>query len=86
MTCNPLRIETSSIWQYIDSLANEAAMPRQKNEMLTIRSTAEMKHLLHQAEDGEQRSVASMIGGPVRDYAKKAKLQPALTSQNAGEG
>lgn len=86
MTCNPLRIETSSIWQYIDSLANEAAMPRQKNETLTIRTTAEIKNLLPQAADREHRSQASMIEVPVRDYAKKAKLQPALTLQNAGEG
>ncbi len=61
-------------------------MPRQKNETLTIRTTAEIKDLLRQAAHREHRSLASMIEVLVRDYAKKAKLQPSPTSQSAEEG
>ena len=60
-------------------------MPRQKNETLTIRTTAEIKDLLRQAAEREHRSLASMIEVLVRDYAKKAKLQPSAASQSAGE-
>lgn len=60
-------------------------MPRQKNETLTIRTTAEIKELLRQAAEREHRSLASMIEQLVRDYAKKAKLQPSATSQNPEE-
>ena len=60
-------------------------MPRQKNETLTIRTTAEIKNLLRQAAEREHRSLASMIEVLVRDYSKKAKLQPSAASQNAGE-
>ena len=60
-------------------------MPRQKNETLTIRTTAEIKDLLRQAADREHRSPASMIEILVRDYARKARLQPSTTAQNAGE-
>ena len=60
-------------------------MPRQKNETLTIRTTAEIKDLLRQAAEREHRSLASMIEVLVRDYAKKAKLQLSAASQNAGE-
>lgn len=60
-------------------------MPRQKNETLTIRTTAEIKDLLRQAAEQEHRPLASMIEELVRDYAKKAKLQPSATSQNPGE-
>lgn len=61
-------------------------MPRQKNETLTIRTSAEIKDLLRQAAEREHRSLASMIEVLVMDYAKKAKLQPSSTSQSAGEG
>lgn len=61
-------------------------MPRQKNETLTIRTSADIKDLLRQAADREHRSLASMIEVMVMDYAKKAKLQPSAASQNAGEG
>lgn len=60
-------------------------MPRQKNETLTIRTTAEIKDLLRQAAEQEHRSLASMIEVLVRDYAKKAKLRPSATPQIAGE-
>ena len=36
-------------------------MPRQKNETLTIRTTTEIKDLLRQAAEREQRSLATMI-------------------------
>ncbi|MBL8428381.1 MAG: DUF1778 domain-containing protein, partial [Dechloromonas sp.] len=49
-------------------------MSRQKNETLTIRTTAEIKDLLRQAADREHRSLASMIEVLVMEYAKKAKL------------
>lgn len=59
-------------------------MPRQKNETLTIRTTAEIKALLRQAAEHEHRSLASMVEVLVRDYAQRAKLQPAL-AQPPGE-
>jgi uncharacterized protein (DUF1778 family) len=61
-------------------------MPRQKNETLTIRTTAEIKDLLRQSADREHRSLASMMEVLVRDYAKKAKLQSSATAKNAGKG
>lgn len=60
-------------------------MPRQKNETLTIRTTAEIKDLLRKAADREHRSLASMIEVLVMEYAKKAKLQASPTSLNKGE-
>ena len=60
-------------------------MPRQKNETLTIRTTADIKDLLRQAAEREHRSLASMIEVLVREYAKKAKLQPLATAQSARE-
>ena len=60
-------------------------MSRQKNETLTIRTTAEIKDLLRQAAGREHRSLASMIEVLVMDYAKKAKLQPSTTSQSKEE-
>ncbi len=60
-------------------------MPRQKNETLTIRTTAEIKDLLRQAADREHRSLASMIEVLVRDYAKKAKLQASMAAPSARE-
>ena len=60
-------------------------MSRQKNETLTIRTTAEIKDLLRQAADREHRSLAFMIEVLVMDYAKKAKLQPSASSQSTGE-
>ena len=60
-------------------------MPRQKNETLTIRTTPDIKDLLRQAAEREHRSLASMIEVLVREYAKKAKLQPLATAQSARE-
>ena len=56
-------------------------MQRQKNETLTIRTTAEIKDLLRQAAEREHRSLASMIEVLIRDYAKKTKLRPSTESQ-----
>lgn len=66
-------------WQ---SLPMRLAMSRQKNETLTIRTTAEIKDLLRQAAEREHRSLASMIEVLVMDYAKKAKLQPSASAQS----
>lgn len=46
-------------------------MSRQKNETLTIRTTAEIKDLLRQAADREHRSLASMIEVLVMEYVRK---------------
>jgi len=61
------------------------AMSRQKNETLTIRTTAEIKDLLRQAADREHRSLASMIEVLVMEYAKKSKLQPSVSAQSTEE-
>ena len=45
-------------------------MPRTKNEVLTIRTTSEIKTLLKFAAEQERRSAASMIEVLVLDYAK----------------
>lgn len=45
-------------------------MPRTKNEVLTIRTTAEVKALLKLAAERERRSAASMVEVLVLDYAK----------------
>ena len=45
-------------------------MARPKNEVLTIRTTAEVKALLKLAAERERRSAASMIEVLVLDYAK----------------
>ena len=49
-------------------------MPRTKDEILSIRTTSEVKHLLRMAADREHRSVASMIEVMVFDYAQRHKL------------
>jgi len=45
-------------------------MARTKNEVLTIRTTAEVKALLKLAAERERRSAASMVEVLVLDYAK----------------
>ena len=45
-------------------------MARNKNEVLTIRTTAEVKALLKLAAERERRSAASMVEVLVLDYAK----------------
>lgn len=50
-------------------------MPRTKNEVLTIRTTAEVKALLKLAAERERRSSASMIEVLVLDYANAHGLR-----------
>ena len=45
-------------------------MARTKNEVLTIRTTAEVKALLKLAAERERRSAASMVEVLVLDYAQ----------------
>jgi uncharacterized protein (DUF1778 family) len=45
-------------------------MPRTKNEVLTIRTTAQVKALLRLAAEREHRSAASMVEVLVLDYAQ----------------
>jgi uncharacterized protein (DUF1778 family) len=45
-------------------------MARTKNEVLTIRTTAEVKALLKLAAERERRSAASMVEVLVLDYAE----------------
>ena len=45
-------------------------MPRTKDEVLSIRTTAEVKDLLQQAAEREHRSLASMVEVLVYGYAK----------------
>ena len=49
-------------------------MPRAKNKVLTIRTTAEVKALLKLAAEGERRSAASMVEVLVLDYARSHGL------------
>ena len=46
-------------------------MARTKNEVLTIRTTAEVKALLKLAAERERRSAASMIEVLVLDYCER---------------
>lgn len=63
--------------QYIRSTASwTAAMPRAKNQTLTLRTTREIKDLLRMAAEREHRSVASMVEILVLEYARQAKLSP----------
>ena len=48
-------------------------MARTKNEVLTIRTTAEVKALLKLAAERERRSAASMVEVLVLDYAEGAR-------------
>ncbi|HMW83403.1 MAG TPA: hypothetical protein PKA73_06670 [Pseudomonadales bacterium] len=51
-------------------------MSRLKAETLSIRTTADVKHLLRLAAERERRSVASMIEILVLEYAKTHDLKP----------
>ncbi len=53
-------------------------MPRNKNETLSIRTTAEIKDLLRQAAEYERRSVASIIEALVVNYAKRHGFRPEI--------
>lgn len=60
------------MWQYIGitQRTHGRLMARTKNEVLTIRTTAEVKALLKLAAEQERRSATSMIEVLVLDYAK----------------
>jgi uncharacterized protein (DUF1778 family) len=60
-------------------------MARTKNEVLTIRTTAEVKALLKLAAERERRSVASMIEVLVLDYAKAHGLDVSGTDRGADQ-
>ena len=66
-------------------LTKGAAMPRRKNETLTIRTTSDIKDLLRQAAELEHRSLSSMIEVLVRDYARQAKLKAEADKGVQGE-
>ena len=61
-------------------------MSRTKNEVLTIRTTAEVKALLKLAVERERRSAASMVEVLVLDYAKAHGLAAPESHQPAHEG
>ncbi len=50
-------------------------MARTKNEVLTIRTTAEVKALLKLAAERERRSAASMIEVLVLDYCERNGIE-----------
>ncbi|MCF7991432.1 MAG: hypothetical protein K9M02_13395 [Thiohalocapsa sp.] len=52
-------------------------MPRTKNEVLTIRTTTEVKALPTLAAEREPRSAASMVEVPGQDYATPWPCRPA---------
>ena len=56
-------------------------MPRIKDEILSIRTTSDVKHLLRMAAEREHRSVASMIEVMVFDYAQRHKLSADTTNR-----
>ena len=58
-------------------------MARTKNEVLTIRTTAEVKALLKLAAERERRSAASMVEVLVLDYAKAHGLDVSSTDRPA---
>ena len=62
-------------------------MARTKNEVLTIRTTAEVKALLKLAAERERRSAASMVEVLVLDYAQAHGLAvPESGSGRKGAG
>jgi uncharacterized protein (DUF1778 family) len=60
-------------------------MPRTKNEVLTLRTTREIKALLRKAAEQERRSAASMVEVLVLAYAKAHGLtvEPSLAEAGA---
>lgn len=59
-------------------------MTRTKNEVLTIRTTAEVKALLKLAAERERRSAASMVEVLVLEYAKSHGLGAAHSKRIGG--
>lgn len=60
-------------------------MARTKNEVLTIRTTAEIKRLLKLAAEREHRSAASMVEVLIMDYADSHGLQDKQQNRIAGK-
>lgn len=70
-------------WQYIGitGCTGGKSMARTKNEVLTIRTTAEVKALLKLAAGRERRSAAAMVEVLVLEYAQAHDLAvPELDS------
>jgi uncharacterized protein (DUF1778 family) len=65
---------------------DDCHMPRTKNEVLTIRTTAEVKALLKLAAERERRSAASMLEVLVLDYAQAHGLAVPDPYQPARKG
>lgn len=61
---------------------DEAAMPRQKDETLSIRTSSEVKQLLRLAAEREHRSVASMMEVLILEYARHHRMQAAEISSS----
>lgn len=61
-------------------------MPRLKDETLSIRTSAEIKHLLRLAAEREHRSVASMMEMLIRSYAQQHSLSTAATLSGSERG
>lgn len=60
-------------------------MSRLKNETLSIRTSAEIKHLLRMAADRERRSVASMIEILILEYARSHDLEASSTNEDSAK-
>lgn len=56
-------------------------MPRRKDETLSIRTSADIKHLLRMAAERERRSVTSMVEVLVLTYARANELDVAQPPQ-----
>ena len=61
-------------------------MPRTKDEVLSIRTTAEVKDLLQQAAERERRSLASMVEVLVYGYAKFHDIRAVSVKRPVGKG
>lgn len=65
----------------------DSSMARTKNEVLTIRTTTEVKALLRLAAERERRSAASMVEVLVLSYADAHGLSvPASGPRRKGAG
>ena len=60
-------------------------MARTKNEVLTIRTTAEVKALLKLAAERERRSAASMVEVLILDYCERNGI-PTKVVQAVNKG
>jgi Ser/Thr protein kinase RdoA (MazF antagonist) len=61
-------------------------MARTKNEVLTVRTTAEVKALLKLAAERERRSAASMVEVLILDYARSHGIAVANPEQPTRKG